>query len=283
LSRIKSDKINITSSIVVDYSNQTQDTLGTVTVSQAELEEKFLEANSVIEKAQIEAQKIIEQAKAKALEIEQNASQTVAQAQIDAQKLIDEAQVNAQNIISEAQSEIETLKETTSQEGAKQGYEAGYADGLLKFKEELADKIEKAETLAKVSFEIRDKIINSAQNEIVEMLCLIAKKLSLKLVDKEAVFEIVQKCISLLENKDEITLLLGKEYADMLNEYFSCNPEQEIKNLKIAYSEKISSDTIIVESPKERLDAGFASQLDVILDQFRSQLLLMDKTDLGEE
>ena len=301
MSRITSDKISLADSIVVDFfSNDSQqeqvepevDTVNTeqmtrLNLLQLEAQDK---SQKIIDEASMQAQEILDKARLEA-------DQMILKAQEDSQKLKNEAnelleklKVEADSLLESTKNEVEQLKENASQAGAKEGYQAGYDDGLKNIKEELVHKIFAMDEVTKNAFEMKKKIMSSSKREIVELVLMIARRVVLNSVDEISVARIVDKSISLLNDKENIELILSEKYAKLLNQVLNDDlleqkPDLEIdinklRSIKLTFNSKFADDTLIVQTPKERLDLGFESQLDEISKEFLKELnLSFDKED----
>ena len=301
MSRITSDKISLADSIVVDFfSNDSQQEQVEPEVDTVNTEE-MTRLNLLQLEAQDKSQKIIDEASMQAQEIldkaRLEADQMILKAQEDSQKLKNEAnelleksKVEADSLLESTKNEVEQLKENASQAGAKEGYRAGYDDGLKNIKEELVHKICAMDEVIKNAFEMKKKIMSSSKREIVELVLMIARRVVLNSVDEISVARIVDKSISLLNDKENIELILSEKYAKLLNQVLNDDlleqkPDLEIdinklRSIKLTFNSKFADDTLIVQTPKERLDLGFESQLDEISKEFLKELnLSFDKED----
>ena len=301
MSRITSDKISLADSIVVDFfSNDSQQEQVEPEVDTVNTEE-MTRLNLLQLEAQDKSQKIIDEASMQAQEIldkaRLEADQMILKAQEDSQKLKNEAnelleksKVEADSLLESTKNEVEQLKENASQAGAKEGYQAGYDDGLKNIKEELVHKIFAMDEVIKNAFEMKKKIMSSSKREIVELVLMIARRVVLNSVDETSVARIVDKSISLLNDKENIELILSEKYAKLLNQVLNDDlleqkPDLEIdinklRSIKLTFNSKFADDTLIVQTPKERLDLGFESQLDEISKEFLKELnLSFDKED----
>ena len=301
MSRITSDKISLADSIVVDFfSNDSQQEQVEPEVDTVNTEE-MTRLNLLQLEAQDKSQKIIDEASMQAQEIldkaRLEADQMILKAQEDSQKLKNEAnelleksKVEANALLEDANKEVEQLKENASQAGAKEGYQAGYDDGLKNIKEELVHKIFAMDEVIKNAFEMKKKIMSSSKREIVELVLMIARRVVLNSIDETSVARIVDKSISLLNDKENIELILSEKYAKLLNQVLNDDlleqkPDLEIdinklRSIKLTFNSKFADDTLIVQTPKERLDLGFESQLDEISKEFLKELnLSFDKED----
>lgn len=283
LSRIKSDKVNLSPSIVVDFTQIEQQ-------NALEIEEKpdelLIKRENILEKARLEGEKIIELAKEKAAQIEAQANIDIESAKEKANIIIENANKEAETISKNSVDEIETLKQNAIEEGQKQGFDEGFKQGFDEIQEKLKNKFYQMDDIAQNINLAREKFLNSSKAEIVNLVLLIAKKVCINSVDKNAVFNAVSFALNLLSDKEQIKITLSKSYADMLNELLSeQNPDEEnkinidkLQNIKIDYDFDLPLDTILLENPKERLDASFSSQLDVIMREF-NKIAFDEKSD----
>lgn len=307
MSRIKSDKINLGTSVVVDFfSNQEPEEQ---LVSQEQEEERLLlsereskinlmerEAEAKVQKmldeAAREAQNILESANIEAQGLKNRAQELLDCAAKKGDEILDEAKIEAQKIKETAQQEALGIKETASQEGAKEGYEAGYTDGCEKIRQELLQKIIAMDEIAKNAFEMKNKIMSSSKREIVELVLMIAKKVCIDSVDKNALIHLVNESVKFLSDKENIELILSEKYARLLNEILnntlnSDTAQTEIdidklRSIKLSYNSKMSDDTLIIQTPKERLDLGFETQLNQIAQKFKECLNAFDESQPAE-
>ena len=302
MSKLKLDKINFDESdFLVEVNKEKKE-------KEREIQEKTIQAEIDVQKeAQeiiLEAQKkvdeselILNRAKAEAQEIIENAQKNIQEAKnkiqeelkqletqkneilesanAEASKIIKEAKENsskeANELIEKSKEEIETERIAT----IKNAYDEGYKDGLEHIQNELSEKISDFETFCLNQYEIRDKILKSANKDILDLIVNISKKILLKELNAETIDKIVKNAISLLEKKENVNIILSEKYAKLLFEYqkkslandveFNFENFKQYENFDIVYNPNFDDDTIIVENLKERYDASINSQLDVII------------------
>ncbi len=236
------------------------------------LERANLEASEILKRANLKAQKMLDEAGSK---IEADRNEIINNAQNEAneisQKIIANAQIEADKLIKNSKDEIE--KKTI--EEAHRGYEEGYKDGLEKIHSELEEKIEDFDKFVKSKFILKQKILKSLNNDVLELVNNICGKILLKEIDPKTLDDIIKKTIHLLDDKENINIILSEKYAKLLFELQkkSLNNEIELnfddfkqyENFTISYNNRYSDDTIIIENPKTRFDASIMRQLDVIM------------------
>src|SRR5574344_1231491 len=79
---------------------------------------------------------------------EQRASEMLREAQVNAEIIRQEAQAKHDRLLESAEQQIADLKEQAQQDGRREGYEAGHADGEQKVREEMAEAIQAANAKA---------------------------------------------------------------------------------------------------------------------------------------
>ncbi len=304
MSRIKSDKISIADSIVVDFfssqneESQSLDSDGNNPVNddtrlnliQIEAQDK---AQKLLDEANLKAQEILNAAKLEADEIKEKARLEALNINDEAAELSEKTKNDAQTLIETAQADALQIKENARQEGAQEGYQLGYDDGLKKIQEELLQKVNYMDEFVKSTFDMKNKILAQSKKEIVNLVLMIARKISINSVNAQCVASVLDKSISLLNDKENIEVILSERYAQLLNQILNGdlieqNGDLEIdidklKNIKLIYNAKMPDDTLIVQTPKERLDLSFNSQLNQISKEFLKELnSSFDKKDEGE-
>lgn len=299
MSRIKSDKINLGDSVVVDFFSDEMSEYGEFQQDAPVSPDFSNKLNLIEQEARNKAEKILEEAKNKAQGLIDDAEIKAQQLKDEAQFCLDESKNKAQEILNKVNQEVQAIneaanqeaqaiRESASQEGAKEGYEAGYADGREKIHQELLNKIQGMDEIALSAFDVKNKILNSSKHEIIELVLLIAKKICIDSINKEAVAKVVSSSIKLLSDKENIELILSEKYASLINEILNGEDAENIdidklRGIKLTYNSKFSDDTLIVQTPKERLDLGFKTQLDNISKEFLNRLNTVEEQTDEEE
>ena len=245
-----------------------------------------------LDEAAREAQNILESANIEAQGLKNRAQELLDCAAKKGDEILDEAKTEAQKIKETAQQEALGIKETASQEGAKEGYEAGYTDGCEKIRQELLQKIVAMDEIAKNAFEMKNKIMSSSKREIVELVLMIAKKVCIDSVDENALIHLVDEAVKLLSDKENIELILSEKYARLINEILNKTLNSgtaqadididKLRSIKLSYNSKMSDDTLIIKTPKERLDLGFETKLNQIAQKFKECLNDLDEPQPAE-
>lgn len=220
-------------------------------------------------------QKEIEKAKADLAELKQSLSDLFNQkdsiiddAKKSAEEIKTKAILNAEEIIAEANKTKADIENEATIQGQKQGFEAGYNDAHEQFKKDFSYQIKSLETLVGTTFEIKNEIVFSAENEIAELALLIAEKIEGAKFDKDvtAFKNMTQKALSLLNEKENIKIIVNPKLVKYAEEI---SPEiaQKFENLdqiKIIQDKTISPDGAIVESTTSRIDSRISTQMDTL-------------------
>ncbi|MBQ4646988.1 MAG: hypothetical protein IJB79_06540 [Candidatus Gastranaerophilales bacterium] len=299
MSKIKLDKINFDEAdflVEVDKENEkgtkknnskrTQEETKALNEAQEvilEANKKKDEAELILNRARNEAQELIDkttletnEAKHKAFaELEEQKKEIIEKANEEALKIIEEAKEKSNK---ESQELIENSKETIEQERVatiKNAYDEGYKDGLEHIQKEMEEKIQNFDVFCSNQYEVRDKILKSANKDIIDIILNISKKILLKEVDAKVIDKIIKNTVSLLEKKENVNVILSEKYAKILFEFqkesladeidFNFEDFKQYENFNVLYNSEFDDDTIIVENLKERYDASINSQLDVIV------------------
>lgn len=283
MSRLKIDNINFEDSDFLVENKAPQEKVVIQKETQQEPPKEAKEAELVLNRAKEEAKNILEQAQQEAKELLDKALEEV---QTRKQEIIESATSRADEIIENAklssQSENEQLLATSKEEieqerleTIKNAYEEGHKDGITHAQEELEAKIADFDNFCSNQYEIRDKILKSANKDILDLIINISKKILLKELDAKTLDKIIKNAISMLEKKENINIILSEKYAKILYELqqnalgkeieFNLADFKQYENFNIVFNPDFSDDTIIVENLKERYDASINSQLDVII------------------
>ncbi len=212
-----------------------------------------------VTKQQAKVQQIIAETDAKAQQIldsAQNQSQIVLQtANTEAERIIQEAR-------NKAQQEYESIKNQAYQEGFKQGEQ----DGLYKFQNDAQEGLKSLDTLASSSFDMKKNIIDSASQDIVDLVIAIADKVCHQKFDNKVLYRITLDAIKQLNDKENITIIVNPELVENINKLVPSFRGEfpTMKSLRIVEDNSLSVDGVIVETPDVRLDSRVSSQISEI-------------------
>ncbi|HCJ79666.1 MAG TPA: hypothetical protein DHV84_06785 [Desulfotomaculum sp.] len=171
-------------------------------------------------------------------------SNVLDQAKNEAEKLLAEARIKAQEIFIQAK---------------KEGYQAGYQEGLGKAAREATEIRQSAFDLLDQAQKIKQVTIKSLEKEIVNLSCEIAEKIicSQLTLAPEVVLQIAKEAINLLLDKEQVSLLVNPEEKEV----FLAHREEVLKNLPAGTKLNILTETNIkpgglkIRTSQEELDA----------------------------
>ena len=209
-----------------------------------------------VTRQQAKVQQIIAETDAKAQQIldsAQNQSQIVIQtANTEAERIIQDAR-------NKAQQEYESIKNQAYEEGFKKGEQ----DGLYKFQNDAVEALRSLDTLSSSSFDMKKNIIDSASQDIVDLVVVIADKVCHQKFNNQVLYRITLDAIKQLNDKENITIIVNPKLVENINKLAPSfiNEFPTLKSLRVVEDNSLSSDGVIVETPDIRLDSRVSSQI----------------------
>ena len=247
MTRIKGSNVQIGSGFVLPLENQHKEELTAI--------EKMLRD------AKAEKERIIKEGTDQAKQLVEEAKQILAQAQEDGKQIVEQA--NAQ-----ADSESNEIRETAKKEGYEEGYKQGYDDGT----NALELKVKAVDDFAKSQFELKHNIVKSAELDIVELVCAIARKVCKKSFDNDIniLKSITIEAIKQLKDRENITITVNPKLAEKIYSISDELKEEipKLQTIKIIEDNNISDDGTVIESLLSRVDNRLKIQLDQIVEKF---------------
>lgn len=245
MTRIKSCNVNLGSSVVIGEF-QSNELKQHEEQKQREEERKREEENARVEKLMAEA----------LAEAEEKANQILEDAQSDAALLIEKAHTEKAQV----EAELEQMKQNAVDTGYKQGFDSGYEEGSAKIREEMQEKIDAVDFFAGSNFEIKNKILNSAQGDMLNLCLKICEKVCEKSLDAPVLEKIIEKALAALKSKTVVSIMISPNLAAKLEPDF----DKKFKNVRIVENPKIADDSIIVESLSGNIDCSIEAQIEKI-------------------
>lgn len=233
-----------------------------------EIEEKMLE------EAREKADRIIEEAERGAFSRVQRSlqekSQILKEAEEEKNRIINEAKVEAQKIIEEARKEAEKIKEEARERGFQIGRDEGFNIGRM----EVEKLIERLRTIASYIVEKRDEIINKSEQQIIELILMLVKKIVKYLSENEerVVIENIKSALNKIKGKTTIIIRVNPDDLDIATKY----KEEFLKLLEEGSSIKIFEDVfvdkggVIIETDMGIIDARISRQLEELEEKIKS-------------
>ena len=194
------------------------------------------------------------------------ADSIIADAQKKSQALLNDAKQKADKILMQAQEQAETSKDDVLAESKKLGYEEGYEAGKEKITTEMEDLVYNLDNFAKCKFDMKNRIIKSVHNDILDLVLTISEKICKTQImqSRQTLLNLVVNSIAQLKEKESVTVIVNPLMAQKIYE-ISDNIKENIHNLehiKIIEDNAVSADGTIVESVGSRVDARVSAQIE---------------------
>lgn len=240
------------------------------------------EKNFMISQAQNESTAIKERAEESSAQMAQT---TIENAEIEANRLKDEAQMilnearaEADRIIVQAQAETERIKNEAQTEGVTLGKEEGFQDG----KEEVERLIERTHKILNAAIDKRRDIIMEAENQMVELVLLISKKV-VKVISeeqKDVVLSNVVQALRKMKSRGEVEIKVNLADIKLTTDHIKDFMEmiESVSAITVLEDSTIEKGGCIIETNLGRIDARISSQLREIEDRIRD--LMPIKADM---
>ena len=195
-----------------------------------------------------------------------------------------EAQEKKRILLEEAQTRIEAeaaaALNAAKEQGSREGYDAGYQDGLKTAQEEQRQAILEANAQAeKTIADARADKLNylvEAEGQIADLVLDIANKiLPQHFIDvPQVILPLVRKAIMKIKDQPEVIIRVSPDQYDLLllakNEFKSLLEGQG--TLEVKSDESLSISDCVLESPAGNVDARLSVQLEAIKAAVRSRL-----------
>lgn len=200
---------------------------------------------------------------------DQDPQELTDKAREQAQMIVEEAKREADILISTAESEISALKKTVEEESWQKGYE----DGLNAAQSEYAALLQEAESIKIQAGQDYDKILESIENDTVEVILEIARKVICTeiSINKEDILYLIKQAFEKCSNKEGIVLRVSQDdYSfvmdniDALRSMIQGSPEFEVKK-----DASLNEGDCLVETLFGTIDAGVQTKIKKIEEAFR--------------
>ncbi len=200
---------------------------------------------------------------------DQDPQELTDKAREQAQMIVEEAKREADILISTAESEISALKKTVEEEAWQKGYE----DGLNAAQSEYAALLQEAESIKIQAGQDYEKILESIENDTVEVILEIARKVICTeiSINKEDILYLIKQAFEKCSNKEGIVLRVSQDdYSfvmdniDALRSMIQGSPEFEVKK-----DASLNEGDCLVETLFGTIDAGVQTKIKKIEEAFR--------------
>lgn len=200
---------------------------------------------------------------------EQDPLELADKAREQAQMIVEEAKREADILISTAESEISALKKTVEEEAWQKGYE----DGLNAAQSEYAALLQTAESIKIQAGQDYEKILESIENDTVEVILEIARKVICTeiSINKEDILYLIKQAFEKCSNKEGIVLRVSQDdYSYVMDNITALrsmiqgSPEFEVKK-----DASLNEGDCLVETLFGTIDAGVQTKIKKIEEAFR--------------
>ena len=239
---------------------------------------------------------LISQAENDALAIKERAQESSAQlaqgaiddAHVESNKLKDEATLilnqakdEAERIINQAKAETDKIRSDSREEGINLGREEGYSSG----KDEVERLVQRVHKVLNAAIDKRRDIIMEAENQMVELVLLISKKV-VKVISEEqrnVVLSNVVQALRKMKSRGEVEIRVNLADVSLTTDHIKDFMEmiESVSAITVLEDSTIEKGGCIIETNLGRIDARISSQLREIEDRIRD--LMPIKADLEKK
>ena len=178
-------------------------------------------------------------------------------------QILEGAHIKANKIINDAKRDADTILKDAKNEGFQKGFEEGKKESEKKYYK----TIQEAENVlinAKIE---RKNIINSIENDIVDLIAETTRKIIIEKIEKDdKIFtNIVGNAISKFKADSQINIKVSPDDYQVLHEQRSNLVKgNNIKHIEIIKDTGLKRGDCILSSESEEIDAGVDTQIDYI-------------------
>lgn len=184
-------------------------------------------------------------------------------------ELLATARNEAEMIIAEARDQAEQKR--------TDAFNQGYQDGQRKVEEEAVALRKDARNTIEAAYREKEKIIKSAEEEIITIASAIAKKIVFRELTTEPaiILDIVRDALQKVNNREELNLKVNPENIDIIiNEQDELiRSTKGVKNMRVIADPIVPAGGCVIESADGTVDARIERQLAEL------EQSLMDVTD----
>jgi flagellar assembly protein FliH len=248
---------------VEEYSGPTADDLR----REAELfKDNWAKEKTAMEaSARLEAERIVKDAEASAFEEvrrKQNQAQKIRQeAEDQAKKILEEAAAAAKETEEETQERLKGIEREAYRKGFDGGREEGYAEG----KAEVARLTDRLHVVIEKTMDKRAEILSDAENEVVELVLLIARKVIKTISEnqKNVVVSNVVQALRKLKTRGDVIIRVNLADLKLVSEHVKdfLAMAENVKNLSVVEDTTIDRGGCMIETDFGQIDARISSQL----------------------
>ncbi|HYE84024.1 MAG TPA: FliH/SctL family protein [Clostridia bacterium] len=176
-------------------------------------------------------------------------------------KIIKEANSEARAVAEAAEKEAQLLRSEAMEEGQRQGYEAGYLEG----RRDAQSVIDEASEIRELIDSRRDEIYREAEEEIVQLVLDIAKKVigDELTQNKEAILSLINQALQKCAFKKKLILKVSPQDSDLIieNKDRICMMAEGISDIDIVPDLSLAQGSCIIETSSGEINSGIDVQI----------------------
>ena len=202
-----------------------------------------------------------EKAMRESLQITEEAEAKMAKAEEDSANIIAKANKQAQEIKDSSEAIFEAERKEAQESGKKAGYEEGYGKGM----EEVKRLVERTQTMLERAQDKRSDILKEAEQEIVDLVLLIARKV-VKIISenqKEVIIANVIQALRNVKSKGEIIIHVNMADLGLATEHIKefIQLVEGVKSIQIVEDTTVDQGGCVIQTDFGEIDARISSQL----------------------
>ncbi len=224
-----------------------------------------VEKQQMFSDAQAKADEIVKKAEAAAFaEVKRQSDQAQivkTEAEAAAEKIIQEAKTQAAKILEQANSD----KSEISRNSYKEGYEKGHDEGYNTGKDEVTRLVDRTHKILESVMARREEILNETEQQIVELVILMARKVVKVLSDsqKSVVMANVLQALKKVKGRGSVTLRVNLADVKLTSEHVQdfIKQVENVQGITVLEDSTVEKGGCIVETDFGAIDARIQSQL----------------------
>jgi flagellar assembly protein FliH len=171
-----------------------------------------------------------------------------------------QVQQEAESVLNDARSEAEALR--------RQGYEEGKKAAQAELQEQYKNSLKKVFDATKEAVEQRDKIIRSAEPEILKLATKIAMQLihSEITLNRDVIMNVVSDAINKITDKEQVIIKVNQADLERVKDHKEDIEDMldGAKNLSIVPDKKVEAGGCIIETKVGLVDARVSTKVEAI-------------------
>jgi flagellar assembly protein FliH len=239
------------------------------------------EKEEMVAQARAEAEKIVKDAEQVAfgeVKNKNNQAKKIRQeAEDEAKRIVNEAEKTAQETQATAESRVAQLEKEAYEKGYAEGREKGYASG----QEEIDRLIQRFHVIIAKAIEKRNEIIDDSENQLIDMVLLIARKV-IKVISenqRNVVINNVIQSLRKLKSRGDVVVRVNLEDLQLATEHAREFVEkiENVKTVTVMEDSTVDRGGCLIETDFGQIDARISSQLHEIEEKILDMMPIRTK------